>query len=511
MSTTATIGRTWIDDVCRRASDALGWNLVFQSADGESPFGVRDGSEQLWQADIHDGAETAGHLNLSAADAYADEADLRTAVATADLVADLLSRLATANRKLESRSSEVRTLMELGRAMPQDGSLPATLERLLLAAVQLTGYWAAAFFLVDSRSAQLRLRLSHGIERHDVPTPDRPLGQPTPDAMALLQSAAILDRRDTRSDQWLPTGCEVGVSVPVQSPDGPLGTLWCYERRERAVTDRDVHVLQSVAAQIAAALERTVLLKESAARKRLRDELHAASQHHTSGAVCALPHDWGIDVAFRSANAAELGGDLCEVWPVGPQRTLIAVGDAVGHSIPAALIMAVARGALRTLLHGESAGLAQTDALMRRINRTLCTVTRAEQFMTLVCGVIDAHRMTLTYTNAGHPPPWLSRDGRRSALASHGLLLGVVPDTGYQQSVLPLRSGDLLLFFTDGVSEAMSRDRSFFRSDGVMSALGDREWPTADAAAGAIWNRLTSHTGSRGPSDDQTLLVVKIR
>jgi sigma-B regulation protein RsbU (phosphoserine phosphatase) len=508
MTTVATIGATWIDDVCRRASEALGWELEFQPAADDSPW--RGADEPLWQADIHDGAELTGRLRLAPAQTDADEADLRTAVATASLVAELVGRLATANRKLESRSRDVNTLMELGRALPQGSTLPEALDRLLRAASQLTGYWGSAFFLVDSRRAQLRLRLCHGIERNGVPIPDRPLGQPSPDSAALLHSVAILDREDPRSTQWLPAGCPVGFSVPVHAPEGPLGTLWCYDRRHRTVTDRDVHVLQSVAAQIAAVLERTVLLKDSAARKRLRDEIHVASQHHTSGAVCPLPLDSGLDVAFRSANAAELGGDLCEVWPAGPRRTLIAVGDAVGHSIPAALVMAIARGSLRTLLQGETEQLARTDLLMRRINQTLCTVTRAEQFMTLVCGVIDLQAMTLTYTNAGHPLPWLSRDGQRTELTSHGLLLGVMPEAGYRHSVLPLRAGDLLLFFTDGVSEAMSRDRSFFRTEGVLNALGDDAWSSAAAAADAIWTRLNGHTGRSGPADDQTLLVVKV-
>jgi sigma-B regulation protein RsbU (phosphoserine phosphatase) len=270
-------------------------------------------------------------------------------------------------------------------------------------------------------------------------------------------------------------------------------------------------VLQSVAAQIAAALERTVLLRESAARKKLREELQAASVHHTGSAVCALPRDSGLDVAFRSASAAELGGDLCEVWPIGEQRTLIAVGDAVGHSVPAALIMAIARGSLRTLLHEGAERVARTEQLMRRINQTLCTVTRAEQFMSMVCAAIDLDAMTMTYTNAGHPPPWLSRDGCRTPLESHGLLLGVLPETAYQHSVLPLHSGDLLLFFTDGVSEALSRDRSFFRTDGVLSALGNDPHQTAAEAADAIWRQLHEHLGLQSPTDDQTLLVVKVR
>jgi sigma-B regulation protein RsbU (phosphoserine phosphatase) len=507
---TTAVGSAWIDDVCRRAGDALGWRLEYHPAEEVAHVHHRADAPALWQAEIHDGVHVAGQLRLSSSPVDLEEADLRTAVATADLVAELVGQLATAHRKLESRSRDVHTLMELGRALPQDNTLSGSLTRLLTAAAQLTGYWGSAFFLVDAQQRQMRLRSTHVIDRTLIPNPERSLAQPSPDGAAVLQGVTILERQIADSAAWLPASCAVGFCVPVQTSEGPLGTLWCYDRRQRTVSDREVHVLQSVAAQIASALERTVLLRESAARKRLRDELHVASKNHPGGAVCPLPLDWGIDVAFRSASAAELGGDLCEVWPAGPQRTLVAVGDAVGHSIPAALIMAMARGSLRTLLHDDPEQLAKTELLMRRINRTLCTATRAEQFMTMVCGVIDLQQMTLTYTNAGHPPPWLSRGGRRTALQSHGLLLGVMPDVDYQHSVLPVRSGDLLVFFTDGVSEARSRDRSFFRTEGVLGPLGDRIWPTAAAAADAIWDSLSRHSGHRGPADDQTLLVVKV-
>jgi len=511
MTTSTALGNSWIHDVCRRTSSALGWNLEYQPAEDTDHSEWGADTDVTWQADIHDGVDLIGHLRLSSDGAETDETDLRTAVATTNVVAELIGKLATANRKLDLRSREVHTLMELGRQLPQEGSLSGSLQRLLKAAVQLTGYWASSFFLVDAHGAQLRLRAAHGIDLRAVPWSERPLEMPSPDRAALLHGVAIAEGDSPASGSWLPANCSVGFCVPVNVAGGPLGSLWCYDRRRRSVTDREVHVLQSVAAQIAAVLERTVLLRESAARKRLRDELQAASLRHPGGAVCPLPLDCGLDVAFRSASAAELGGDLCEVWPAGPQKTLIAVGDAVGHSIPAALIMAIARGSLRTLLHGGHEHLVRTDALMRRLNQTLCTVTLAEQFMTMVCAVIDLQRMTMTYTNAGHPPPWLSRNGRRMPLQSHGLLLGVMPEAGYQHSVLPLQEDDLLVFFTDGVSEAMSRDRSVFRTEGVLNALGDDPEQTAAQAADAIWNRLRGHIGESEPTDDQTLLVVKIQ
>jgi sigma-B regulation protein RsbU (phosphoserine phosphatase) len=510
MSGLATASQGWVDDICRRASEALGWTLEFNAATDASPQ-LAALPLATWQSDVHDGAEVIGRLRLQPNGRESTEVDLRTAVAVAHLIAHLLGRLASVQRKLDRRNRDWQTLIDLGRVLPRENSLSSAIQRLLAAAVDFSGYWAAAFFLIDSPQAALRLRAVYGLERRLVVRPDRPLNQPGPDRIALRDQCAIVTGDDPQASHWLPRNCVTGVCVPVQTAEGPLGSLWCYDRRQRTVTEREVHVLQSFAAQMAAVLERTVLLRESAARKRLRDELQLASKRHTGGVVCPLPLDSGLDVAFRSASAAELGGDLCEVWPTGPQRTMIAVGDAVGHSIPAALIMAVARGSLRTLLQADPEHLALTDVLIRRMNQTLCTLSRAEQFMTMVIGQIDLRRMVLTYTNAGHPQPWLSRNGRWTSLQSHGLLLGIMPDAVYRRSELPLCRGDLLVFFTDGVSEAMSRDRSLFRTEGVLAALADTPHRTAAEAADAIWERLQHHMGRARRSDDQTLLVVRVR
>lgn len=508
MSSLATTNHAWLHELCRRTSKLLGWRLEFEAGEAaqrEPTIPV------IWQSELFRGGESLGTLRLLEHPGAQHEAPSATAVGVADLLGDLVQRLIRSQHKLELRDHDVQTLMELGRLLPKEDNLSESLQRLLTAAVELTGYWASAFFLLDAHRACLRLRASHGVERRLIAHPERLLNRPSPDRDALRNNYATVFEDSSGRRSWLPDGCQVGYCVPVQTAEGPLGSLWCYDRRQRVVTDRDLHVLQSVAAQIAATLERTVLLRESAARRRLHEELRLASKRHASGMVCPLPVDSGLEVAYRSASAAELGGDLCEVWPAGPHRTWIAVGDAVGHSITAALIMALARGALRTLLQSELAESAPTDGLLRRMNQTLCTVSRAEQFMTMVLGQVDLSRMVLTYTNAGHPQPWLSRHGRWTALQSHGLLLGVMPDVAYRRSELPLSPGDMLVFFTDGVSEAMSRDRNLFRTEGVLNAVGDAEQTSAEEAVEAIWSRLQHHMGRAKRADDQTLLVVKVR
>lgn len=509
MTALATGGQVWLQDLCRRMGSALGWELDYEPAAADDER--LTAPEPLWTAEIHDGHEVTGKLHLRPARLETEEVDLGTTVAAAHVFADALSRLAAASRKLDSRSREVSTLVELGKSLPEGGNVSTALDRLLRAAAQLTGLWSAAFFLIHPQTQSFRLRSTYQLEPGQIPAPQRSLGESSPDGAALTNGLAILGRDDAGGGRWLPQGCSVGVCVTVQTAEGPLGTLWCYERRRRTVSEREIHALQSVAAQIAAVLERTVLLRESAARRKLRDELNAASVHHTGNAVCPLPLDCGVEAALRTARAAELGGDLCEVWPAGAMRTLVAVGDAVGHSIPAAMVMAVARGSLRTLLDEGVAELVQTDRIISRVNRALCTVTRAEQFMTMVCGVIDIQAMRFTYTNAGHPPPWIVRQGRHTPLESHGLLLGVLPEANYPRGHVDLEPGDVLICFTDGVSEAMSRQRQIFRTDGVLAAIGDAQRQSAAQTADAIWDRLCRHLEGHGPADDQTLLVIKIR
>lgn len=489
----------WIADVCDRVSEALRCRIEFHPAEDAPPPAV-------WQKPLKTGDELAGHFCLTEID---DERDMPRTIETADVVVELVTRLVTAERRLESRGRDVSTLMELGRALPQPTTMSATLDKLLAAAVDLTGYWSAAFFLADPLALSFQLRQARGLPPTGMPHARRQWAE-CPDGAAVRHGVIVLQRTEAAAVPWLPSGSACGFAVPVHSSAGPLGTLWCFDRRYRAVQPAEVQALQSVAAQTATVLERAVWQKDSVAQKRLREELQLASRRHPGHAFGPVPRDWGLEIAVRTASAAELGGDLCEIWPVGSQRLLVAVGDAVGHSVPAALIMAVARGSLRTLIAGRDEARFGVDEFIARLNQALYTVTRGDQFMTLYCGLIDLHDMTFQATNAGHPQPWLIRKGEGAALGAHGLMLGIMPDTRYDAAKIKLQRGDCLVFFTDGVSEAMSRSRELFRPQGVLKALKSTKWTNAEAAADAVWSALQQHQGVARGKDDQTLLVIRL-
>jgi sigma-B regulation protein RsbU (phosphoserine phosphatase) len=284
--------------------------------------------------------------------------------------------------------------------------------------------------------------------------------------------------------------------------------MWVFDRRHRVPNEREVHVLESIAAQVAAVLERVVLLRESETKHRLQRDVEVASENQAKGLLNGLPTRLPFDVAAACTSRYELGGDLCEVVPIDAGHTVIAVGDASGDSVPAAMVMSAVRGALRTLASVQPGEIVHTERVMEKLNGMLCDITPAHQFMSLLVGLLDTTCDAFTYSNAGHPLPILMRRGTATLLHSHGMLLGVLKDSAYDRSVVPLKAGDMLVLYSDGVSEAMDRRRKMFRSDGIVEALRKHMAKSADEIVQAIWSDLNQHLGD-GTPDDRTLLVVK--
>jgi sigma-B regulation protein RsbU (phosphoserine phosphatase) len=131
--------------------------------------------------------------------------------------------------------------------------------------------------------------------------------------------------------------------------------------------------------------------------------------------------------------------------------------------------------------------------------------------MSLLLGIFDCRTRKFTYTNAGHPTPFLARGEEFLDLESHGMLVGVIDDAFYEHSTIPLRSNDMLIFFTDGVSEAMGRDQRMFRSDGIVEAVRTAVSRRPAEIVEAIWSKLDHHQRGGHGGDDRSLLVMRVR
>ncbi|MFP6768587.1 MAG: PP2C family protein-serine/threonine phosphatase, partial [Planctomycetaceae bacterium] len=289
------------------------------------------------------------------------------------------------------------------------------------------------------------------------------------------------------------------------------GTLWATSRRLLGFESEQLAVLESLAQQLGSLLERIALEKEEETRERMIRELEGISKTQSGEQLGILPADSGFDAVGRCRSVCEVGGDLCELIPLGEGRTLVAVGDACGHSVQAAFVMTAVRSAMRAVIDDAEANKLDPTVLVAKINRALCRVTAGHQFMSCLVGIIDRKRMVFDYANAGHPVPILYRQGQGISLESHGLPLGILTDAAYSASEVALRGDDLLVLFSDGLLETMNEAEELFRSEGVIDAL------TATATADPlddvleqIWGSCEQH-GVGEAQDDRTLLVVRMQ
>jgi sigma-B regulation protein RsbU (phosphoserine phosphatase) len=207
--------------------------------------------------------------------------------------------------------------------------------------------------------------------------------------------------------------------------------------------------------------------------------------------------------------AKEVGGDLYDFFFIGESRLAITIGDVVGKGIPAALFMAVTQSAVRLALRQGS----DLSKQIKVANELLVSYNRETLFVTFFCGVVDLSTGILTYCNCGHNPPLLvHRDRDRvEHLKLSGMALALDSGVDYSSHEIRMASGDCLVLFTDGITEAMnSRNELYGDARLVQLVKNGRELRAIDLVKHVI-NAATEFAGDTPQSDDMTCLTLVYR
>jgi serine phosphatase RsbU (regulator of sigma subunit) len=251
--------------------------------------------------------------------------------------------------------------------------------------------------------------------------------------------------------------------------------------------------------------------EEAIARERLESELETARKIQQRLLPHIMPEVPGFEIAGTSLPSQQVGGDYFDFLDMGEGQLGIAIADVSGKGIPAALLMAN----LQASLHAQVIRPAEVGEITSRINDLLVDSTDANMFATFFYGILDRSVSAFTSTNAGHNPPMLLRkDGRIERLETGGLLLGFMADQEYQQKAVTLEPGDVLVLFTDGITEAVDSTLetmadNLFGEDRLIDVIKEYRAATAREVQSAILEALSEFTGSSPQSDDITLVVIK--
>ena len=219
-----------------------------------------------------------------------------------------------------------------------------------------------------------------------------------------------------------------------------------------------------------------------------------------------IPQMAGYEIASAWQSARVVGGDYFDVLPFEPETFGLCIADVAGKGLPAALLMSNLQAAVR----GLASSTLSPDDLCVRLNALLCRNMASDRFVTLFYAHLDGPARRLQYVSAGHNPPFvLHRDGSHERLTEGGLVLGVFSNQKFQSSAVQLRSGDRVVMFTDGVTEACNSQDEEFGEERLLNVLQENPSRSAIEIQKCILQSVSEF--SRGPwRDDATLLVIAV-
>jgi predicted permease len=301
------------------------------------------------------------------------------------------------------------------------------------------------------------------------------------------------------------------VAVPVAIKTGISGILFVRLPSGKSADGQTMRLLRSVASQLGLMVENSHLTDRIVEQERLRRELALASEVQKRLFPEKAPDVRSAQLVGYCLPARGVGGDYYDFLRVGSDQLGIALADVAGKGIAAALLMSVVQASLRSVADDPAIPVAQVTS---KINRLLCASTGPNSYATFFHARLNEMTRTLTYVNGGHNPPFLLRNHQQGVieeLTIGGMIVGMFPFSQYEEGTVQLESGDVLLLFTDGVSEAHNPDQEEFgetRLKDVLRRYGDLS--VGDASA-AILGELQQWMADAPQHDDLTFVLMKIQ
>lgn len=309
---------------------------------------------------------------------------------------------------------------------------------------------------------------------------------------------------------WLATeGFQAAAIVPLVVDGRSIGTLVIDTRHPRRFDMEELRFMQLMANQAAIALERARLRQEEIKRHRLEEELAVGRQIQFSMLPLCCPVIPGWEFAATYEPAREVGGDFYDFFPLPgePGRLGLLIADVAGKGVPAALFMALSRTIIRNnVLRGRQ----PADALIWA-NRFIQEDSHADMFLTVFYGELDTRDGRFTFVNAGHNRPlwWEAATSQFHELRTKGIVIGILPTIELEERQITLSPGDSIVFYTDGVTEALNSEIEEFGEKRLEATLSTVIEADPQTMVDSVLTAVKQFSGNTPLADDFTLFVVK--
>lgn len=337
----------------------------------------------------------------------------------------------------------------------------------------------------------LRLKMGEGIIGHVAIT-----GEPVISPDVRNDPRYVNAREETRSE----------MVAPIISNNEVIGVFDLESDQLNAYTGDDLQILLLLASQVAIIIEKVMLHEQLVEKKRLEGQLEVAREVQLELLPASDPKVEGFDICAYNFSTEEVSGDYYDWVSIYEDQIGLVIADVSGKGVPAALLMAFLRASLRAAIHIGYA----PHISMSKVNYLLWESIERNQFVTAFYGVLDATNKTLAYTNAGHNPPLLmNADGSARFIEHGGLPLGMFRATRYYEYYLPIDTGQTIVLYTDGVTEAVNAAGEEYGRDRMAQVVREGRAASARELIDLLYQDILRWTDGRGSHDDVTFFIIK--
>ena len=445
-----------------------------------------------------------------------------------ELIAQTTSEMCEDVAQLRYRVSEVAVLYRLSSLLVRGGRVHETLRLALKLALDVLHLDAGAIMLLPEDSEALpRVDRENELERSAaVGLSEHWLNNPVPlsidrefDRMCLSGGVVTSESLSEDPRVLVPDECSeenlVGFIGTGMVFDGqPIGVIRLYSRHARKFTSAERNLIKSIGESAAAAVEQARLLKMQARQRRTQRALRIAGAVQKRMLPEVTPRFEGIQLAAKYQPSQEIGGDFYDLFEVHNKLGIL-VGDVVGKGVVAGMLMSAVRATIRAYAEISE----ELDRVMIRTNDAIYRDTTVAEFVTVWYGMLCPQTRTLHSVVAGHDVPLLMRREEQGKYTLHtmpgeGLVIGVLPGEQYQMHETQLLPGDVLIAYTDGITDASNFESQRFGRQRLISCvlelLGENPDSSAEDVLKRVFWSMRQFSGLASQADDETLVVVRI-
>jgi serine phosphatase RsbU (regulator of sigma subunit) len=409
-----------------------------------------------------------------------------------------------AGKTLETSALHMRALINAGNELAKEGPLPVLFERILALSIEAVGAERGVLMTLEPEG-ELVVRAAKGNTfRISSAVRDRVINT----HVSVLVRDAQLDDAFRARQSIVEQRVRTFMAVPLLAKDRLIGLIYVDSPSlTRVFTKDDLNLLTVMANTAAIRIEHARLAEVENRERIIARDLEQAADIQKRFLPGNAPEVPGLDLAGHNAACRTVGGDYYDFFAYPGGRVAMVLGDVSGKGMPAALLMTSLQARVHGLLLEEPQNLGD---VMTRLNRLTASNCPSNRFITFFMCMLDGAAGDMVFSNAGHNPPLLMRaNGTAEWLDEGGTVLGIMPMIRYEQAACRLEPGDVLVIFSDGVTDASDPQGDDFGEARLAAVVAEHRHEGSVEIVQAVNRSIADFTAGTPLPDDLTLLVAR--